>query len=139
MRDAYLDDLDDDVVIPDGGVVRVRVDMMDHHQPGYRSVSDATVRDARAAATASYRAMCARLQHSWRSPPNASRDAPQPDNSSPAAVMRRHLRTDSDHENQAHRDRAWADYRDRLSNAWRTDPRAGTAIERQGEAWRGGR
>ena len=53
--------------------------------------------------------------------------------------MRRHLRTEPDDNAQGRRDAAWAAYRDRLGNAWRTDPRAATAIERQGEQWRGGR
>jgi hypothetical protein len=108
--------------------------------PDPRLLSDAAVLDARAAATASYHAMCARLRDAWRTLP--ARDDAQPDNSSPAEVMRRHLRTEPDDNAQARRDRAWAQYRDQLGNAWRqgrTDPSRAAEIERQGEQWRGGR
>jgi len=63
----------------------------------------------------------------------------EPDMSSSAETMRRHLRTEPDENAQARRDAAWAQYRDRLGNAWKTNPSAATAIERQGERWRGGR
>ena len=99
-------------------------------------ISDA--RDARAVANASYDAMCARLQDAWRTP---GRDFAQPDMGTrpeDLALMRRHLRTEPDDDAQARRDAAWAQYRDQLGNAWKIDPRAATAIERQGERWRGG-
>ena len=59
---------------------------------------------------------------------------PEPDNSSPAAVMRARLRTEPDDNAQARRERAYRNYCDELSRAWqrgRTDPRAATAVERQ--------
>jgi hypothetical protein len=45
----------------------------------------------------------------------------------------------SDDDAQGRRDAAWAQYRDRLQSAWRTNPNAATQIERQGEQWRGGK
>jgi hypothetical protein len=66
--------------------------------------------DARAAARASYDAMCDRLQQAWRTPnrftQGKSHDAAEPDNSSPPDVMRRHLReSDPDPEDAQ---RQWA-------------------------------
>jgi hypothetical protein len=127
------------------------------HYPDPRLRSDAEVRDARAAATVSYHEMCARLRDAWRTP---IRDAAQPDNSSSKKewnrhmrgipdpgdpnenLIRRHLATEPDAAAQRERDRVWEDYRQRLSTAWQTgqtNPRAATAIERQGEQWRHGR
>jgi len=57
-------------------------------------------------------------------------------------LIRRHLTTESTAAAQRERDRIWEDYRQRLSTAWQTgqtNPRAATAIERQGEQWRHGR
>jgi L-ascorbate metabolism protein UlaG (beta-lactamase superfamily) len=53
----------------------------------------------------------------------------------------RHLSTEPDDADdaQGRRDAAWAQYRDRLQSAWRTNPNAATQIERQGEQWRGGK
>ena len=95
----------------------------------------------------------------WKRPP--ARDAAAPDlGSRPEELMRRHLfgpdddgapdpgdigaeqrrrLTERREESQHERDRAWNRYRDNLANAWKTNPRAATAIERQGERWRGGR
>jgi hypothetical protein len=121
---------------------------LSRHRPGYR-LSDGearksdklsnlnATRDARAAVTASYHAMCDRLRAAWRTVP--SRDAAEPDNSSSPELMRRHLRTEEDNGAQARRDRAWARYRDSLQNAWKADPQCAGRIERQGEQWRGGR
>jgi hypothetical protein len=53
--------------------------------------------------------------------------------------MRAHLRGNEPDDVAEIKERAWAQYRDNLQNAWKTDPRAATAIERQGERWRGGR
>jgi hypothetical protein len=56
--------------------------------------------------------------------------------------MRRDLGTEPDDDGQAKCDRAWAQYRDRLSTDWQTgqtDPGRANAIERVGEQWRGGR
>jgi hypothetical protein len=80
-----------------------------------------------------------KLGDSWRLPHH---DAAEPDLGSPPEVLRRHLRTEPDEpgaDHQARRDKAWAAYKDQLGNAWRTNPRAATAIERQGENWRGGK
>jgi hypothetical protein len=117
--------------------------------------SDAEMRNARAAATASYHAMCARLRDAWRTPVS---DAPQPDNSSSNAewrrhmrsvpdpgdpnenLMRRHLTTETNAGAQAERDRVWEEYRNRLSTAWQTgqtNPRRADVLERRLEQERG--
>jgi hypothetical protein len=76
-----------------------------------------------------------RLQDAWRTP---SRDCAEPDVGSPPAPATPEVLGTP--EAQSRRDAAYAQYRDQLQNAWRTDPRAAaTAIERQGEQWRGGR
>ena len=80
-----------------------------------------------------------RLSDAWKRPPRAAWDAAEPDLGSRPEELRRHLRTEPDDDAQARRDRAWADYCDRLSNSWRTNPRAATVIERQAERLRGGR
>jgi len=115
------------------------------HRPGFRYATDAArvaVRDARDE-------MIRRATTAWRTPQQPqrttrSRDAAEPDlGARPEELaMRRHLRgTEEDDAAAALREKSYAAYKDRLSNAWRgrTDPRAATAIERQGEAWRGGR
>ena len=102
-----------------------------NHRPHYAREPEA-VRDARAAARDAY---IERTVNTWRT----HRDGPQPDLATSPQELRRHLRSEPDDDAQAGRDRAWADYCDRVSNAWRTDPRAANAIERQGERWRGGR
>jgi hypothetical protein len=104
---------------------------------------DARANDVRRTAYAEY---VKRIQDAWRQPvdaggePDAStqllRGAPDPGD--PSAMMRRHLRTESDDENQRRRDAAWAAYRDRLGSAWqqgRTDPNRATEIERQRQRW----
>ena len=100
-----------------------------------------SLRDARAKALAARDQMIQRARDAWKRPP--VRDAAEPDQGSrPEERMRRHLRTEEGAEAQARRDAAWAAYRDRLGNAWRmgrVDPGAASAIERQGERWRGGR
>jgi hypothetical protein len=140
----------------DGGRVRHREPRDDYDEDNLRRerdrrrnydargrVNDAAAYDiADAARTASYLAMCQRLQDAWKSRPA---DAAQPDMSSrPEELMSYHLRTEPDEPAaaQARRDRAWAAYKDQLSTAWmrgRTDPREADVIERQGEKWRGGR
>jgi hypothetical protein len=112
-----------------------------------------SIADARAAVTRSYHQMCRRLQDAWKSGPM---DASQPDTGSSlaeirahergeppeSAMLRRHLSTEASAGAQAKRDAAWNAYKDRISRAYlqgRTDPRAATQIERQGERWRGGR
>jgi hypothetical protein len=170
-RDAYLDD---DYVVRDGEHVQVPIYAMDavqrkiaavafdasKHQPGYRQVH-ATDAMAEARRTSAYDGMVRRLQDAWRL---RSKDAGQPDNSSSAEVMRRHLRTEPDNNAQDRRDKAWASYKDQLNNAWRsppgiarsepailgsgprsmvveTDPSRATEIERQAESsqWRHGK
>ena len=94
--------------------------------------------------------MCARLRDAWRTPrdahePDAAEEllrGPAPDPGDPSAMMRGHLQTERNDENQRRRDLAGARYRDNLQNAWqqgRTDPREADRIERQGEQWRHGR
>jgi hypothetical protein len=109
---------------------------------------DARANDARRAAYYEY---CKRLTEAYR-----TKDASQPNTGSSLAeirahergeppenaMLRRHLSTEASAGAQAKRDAAWNAYRDRISRAYlqgRTDPRAATQIERQGERWRGGR
>jgi hypothetical protein len=59
-----------------------------------------------------------------------------------ANLIRRHLYGEPDNGAQGRRDRAWNAYKDELGNAWRggrTDPRAATQIEREGERWMHGK
>ena len=163
MRRRHDDD--DDDALRDGESVRTPMWLMDgvqraiagldlsDHQPGYRTgeryrrayadyCRDAGLPEpdsaerVRREARADY---IRRLSDAWKRPPRAASDAAEPDLGSRPEELRRHLRTEPDDDAQARRDRAWADYCDRASNAWRTNPRAATAIERQGERWRGGR
>jgi hypothetical protein len=152
-------DDDDDGVVADGETVSVRVNLTDtvrfdedgrerflrmaddnmmdantfdvaDHQPGFRFAPRAqrqSVCDARDE-------MIRRAENAWRTPVG---DAAQPDNSSPPEVMQRHLRTEPDGNAQRKRD-AWADYRDRLGSAWRTNPQRASAVEAQLERTRGG-
>jgi hypothetical protein len=103
---------------------------------------------------AAYETYCAKLRDSWKSRPM---DAGEPSNSSSPAewnahrrdvepdhdagrVLRGHLQTERNEENQRRRDLAWNDYKTRLAGAWqrgRTDPRAATEIEQQREKWLG--
>jgi hypothetical protein len=130
---------------------------LSRHQPGYR-LSDGeasksgkldarSTADARTAARDAYLEMVRRAESAWRQPVDQNgpggpfwshRDAAQPDNSSPE-VMRAHLRGNEPDNVAEIKERAWAQYRDNLQNAWKTDPHAATAIQRQGERWRGGR
>jgi hypothetical protein len=131
---VYVDD-DFEGEVPDGASVRAPMMVMDGArgwQPGYAQLTDAQVARKRAARDGYVQ----KLETAWRTP---SRDAAEPDNSCPAAVMRRHLEPD---EAAALREKSWRARNDELSRAWqrgRTDPRAATAIKRQGEQWRGGR
>jgi hypothetical protein len=112
------------------------------------------VRTARDAVRVARDRWIADMCSAWKRPP--TRDAAAPDlGSRPEELMRRHLwgpdddgkpdsserrrLTERREESQRERDRAWIRYRDNLANAWKTNPRAATAIERQGERWRGGR
>jgi hypothetical protein len=141
-------DVDDDGEVRDGESVRCPMYLMDSqrqvvarfafdadaHRPHHAELTD-ELRKLRAKTRAEY---LAGLQDAWRTPHG---DAAEPDNSSPAAVMRRHLAEpdEPDADVQARRDAIWNDYKTRLGNAWKTDPRAASAIEQQGERWRGGR
>jgi len=112
-----------------------------------------SISDARAAATASYIALCARLRDAWRSSPsrdgaggpdaeellrrplggNDPDDDGAPDPGDPMAVMRRHLTERGGEQAQRERDRAWNSYKDQLSRAWqqgRTDPHRAVEVER---------
>jgi len=145
MRRKYDLDDDDDTMIPDGGRVRVPLYLCDDatqraiagqtfdaaaHQPGYRMASDAARRKVQDARAQWIRKMC----DAWRTP---HKDASEPD--AAEALLRRHLRGEPDDDTQSRRDRGYQEYCDRISNAWRTNPQAATAIERQGERWRHGR
>jgi hypothetical protein len=134
---------------PLSGLTDLSAADLDRHRPGYRlsdrasksdklSDLDAAGRDAHTATRDAYFEMVKRAENAWRTPP--TRDTAEPDlGSRPEELMRAHLRAEEIDEAQARRDRAWAAYRDQLSNAWRTDPGRATAIERQAEMWRGGR
>ena len=145
-------DTDDDdtifgnYVVPDGGSVRVRVDMMDNvrrevfdaanHRPGFRSSTDAAVQDARRIARDARNEYVQRLTSAWQTP---SRDAAEPDASE--ELLRGHLQTERG-ESQRRRDAAWNAYKDQLSRAYlqgRTaDPSAAGRIMRQSARWHGG-
>jgi hypothetical protein len=113
---------------------------------------DQDIADARR--FASREAYVARLGDAWRTSPrllsnHSTRDAAEPDNSSPLDVMRAHLRGSDPDDAQARRDAAAAEYAASISNAWRTPsgatpparmPRPGSRDPQQlGEQWRGGR
>jgi hypothetical protein len=149
MRNKYLDD-DDDRVVADGEVVRVPLHLMDarqvavyrhfhpdNHRPHFVTSNDAAALDARREAKAAYDEMCKRATEAWRAPQHA--DAPQPGSFSPPEATRRHLRDGPDDDVEKIRKRTRSEYLGQLQNAWRTNPQAATAIERQGEQWRGGR
>src|SRR5215471_5101381 len=135
MRRRDLED-DDDPIVPDGGVVRTRVTLMDgrpinarDHQPHF-----ATDTTARRATRDAYFEMVRRAENAWRTP---ARDAAEPDSSSPPEVMRRHLRTEPDDDAQARRDRAYADYCAKVSQAWQqANPTVrANSVERQRKQW----
>src|SRR5262249_44334985 len=120
-----------------------------------------TLDAARALACDARDEMIRRATTAWRAPVSGNvpvgtnlserrfRDAAQPDNSSPPEVMRRHLYGapglgdpstahaegfGAEAAAQGARDRAWRQYRDNLSNAWRggrTDPRRAPRIEEE--------
>jgi hypothetical protein len=134
---------------------------LDRHRPGYRlsdgeaskSTNLTDLDAARDAAQAARDRWIADMCSAWKRPP--THDAGEPDEQ----LLARHLRGKPDDdgapdpgdvraverrrltnaEAQRERDLAWTRYRDNLANAWKTDPRAATAIQRQGERWRGGR
>jgi hypothetical protein len=109
--------------------------------------------DSRAKAAVARRQWVQKLQDAWRTPgrdagapdPGIASSRPwqggEPDNSSSAEVMRRHLRTEPDDNVQARRDRAYADYCARVSQAWQhTNPTArANSVERQRQQWTGER
>jgi hypothetical protein len=163
--DRYIDDDDDDdVIIPDGGRVKVRLDMMDGvqravatdglclhdgmgtpagHKRGYVFGGNAEQRqrdaydDARRAAHNARSEYVRRLCDAWKTP---HKDASKPD--AAEQLLKRHLGSEPDDNAQARRDGAYRDYVNQLSTAWqrgRTDPREADVIKRQGERWRGGR
>jgi hypothetical protein len=160
-----VDDNDDE--LRDGESVRVPVFLVDtvrfkDGQPHFVRAVDQpskskTVLDldaARDAARAARESWVKQMCDAWKRPPML--DAAQPDlGTRPEEVMRpdddgapdpgdvraveRRRLTERGTEAQGERDRAWRRYCDNLQNAWKTNPRAATAIERQGERWRGGR
>jgi hypothetical protein len=92
---------------------------------------------ARRLSNTAYREMVMKLQSAWRSP---SRDAAEPDNSSSAEAMRRHLRAEEEDIAQARRDAAYKEYVRNLGAAWqqgRTDPSRAVEIEQRLERERG--
>jgi hypothetical protein len=138
---------DRDEIIEDGKSVRVPIMLADsvahNHQPHFYdapTTNDATRR--RAAARDAY---VSALKDAWRTPHKdaSERDAAErvlTEQDDPnERTLRRHLGGGESAEIQARRDREWSEYCDRVANAWRTDPVAATAIEHQGERWRGGR
>ena len=124
----------------DGGRIRRRPDDGDEDRSRREnapdSLSTADAQESDAVRRGAYYGMVARAANAWCTP---VRDFAQPDQSSTPAELARHLRTDPNDDAQARRDRAWIQYRDNLASAWKTDPRAATAIERQAEMWRAGR
>jgi hypothetical protein len=133
---------------------------LDRHRPGYRlsdgeaskSTNLTDLDAARDAAQAARDRWIADMCSAWKRP--LARDAAEPD--AAEQLLARHLGKPDDEgapdpgniraverrrltEAQRERDLAWIRYRDNLANAWKTDPHAATAIERQGERWRGGR
>jgi len=145
------DDDERDGIIEDGRSMRVPLLLKDslRNQPGYLDVpNSAVVRDARAAARAARETWIRDMTTAWkRGPVSAGSvvgsldNGPEPD--AAGALLRRHLGGEPDADDAARaeriRARTRAEYLDRLQNAWRTNPQAATAIERQGERWRGGR
>jgi hypothetical protein len=156
-RDAVIRIVsDDDDEIPDGRSVRVPMVLMDSmagHRPGYVQLTDEQVAMRREARDA----MIRRAENAWRTRPAC--DAAEPDlGSRPEEVMRRHLRgkpdddgapdrgdiraverrrlTERGAEAQRERDAAWAQYKGRLSGAWRNPAAAAERNETQLEAWR---
>jgi hypothetical protein len=160
-NDAYLDD--DDEVVRDGESVRVPIFLMDEvqrtvamdglrlhdgmggrvgHKSGYVFSGNVRQRDAaydeaRREARGARAQWLQQLRDSWKRTPG--RDAgPEPD--AAEVLLKRHLGTgptepDAD-DAQVRRDRQWAEYCDRVSNAWRnpsglTDPGAALTIERR--------
>jgi hypothetical protein len=164
-RDSYH--FDDDDEIEDGHSVRVPMMIMDGNrvnlsdtvrfdggQPHFvrmaDTASESTIEDLesprdldalRDAARAARDQWIERMCDAWRTP---QRDAAAPDlGSRPEELMRRHLFGPDDDgapergEAQRERDRAWQRYRDDLQNAWKTKPRAATAVENRLERERG--
>lgn len=134
---------DDDDVVADGqsvhrplmlvGSRRLTFDAADH-QPGYRMTADARVRDTRREARAARQTWIRDMTSAWKRTPG--RDAgPEPD--AAEALLRRHLGTEPDEDAQARRDRTYADYCARISQAWQqTNPAArANSVERQRKQW----
>jgi hypothetical protein len=113
-----------------GAVALGGVDLRDH-APGYRSSSDQLVSDAQRAARLARQTWIKDISSAWKRP---ARDVgAEPDAAN--ELLRRHLRTEPDDDAQSRREKIYNDYKTRLTEAWRTDPRAATAIERQRELW----
>jgi hypothetical protein len=134
-KDADLDD-DDDGVARDGEVIHVPAYMKDgywRNAPGFVALNTQQVRDARAAARDARNEYIRALTDAWKTK-TPHTDAGQLYNSSPPELLRRHHLEPDDA--QQRRDRQWAEYCDRLSNAWRnpsgrTDPGAAPTIEKR--------
>jgi hypothetical protein len=131
---SYLDDDDLDDEVPPGGSVRVPLYLTDSdardHQPHFvRAVTDAAVRDARAAARDARDQMIERATNAWRmagrvqSKQDADPTKPDP---SAANVAEEELErwqgrdlSDLARAVEARRRAVHAEFSQRLSNAWR--------------------
>jgi hypothetical protein len=158
-RDAYVRDLNEAWRMD--AKRRRKTESNEEEDPDEEEVEETDSRRTRSAAdvrTAAYDGYVKRLTEAWKPSrpvnPTAAfarvgfrppaRDAAEPDNASSAEIMRRHLRTEPDDDLQQRKDKAYADYVARISEAWRSppggaDPGAATRIERQAEQWRHGR
>jgi hypothetical protein len=110
--------VDDDIEIPDGQSVKVRMATMDSvqrrvfdaykYQGGYRSMSDASVRDARNSAQSARSVWIAQMCDAWRRPARDHALPVIPDPTDPGDpnenLVRRHLSTESTASAQAKRE-----------------------------------
>jgi hypothetical protein len=105
------------------------------------SLEDKSLMDIRRPSIEARDAYVASLSSAWRNATprqltnSKQTDAAEPDNSSSAEVMRRHLHGDDPKDVQAKRDAAYAEYSASISNAWKSVPaqntlRAASGIER---------
>jgi hypothetical protein len=152
-------------VCEDGETVSVRMEMMDawqkdvaswaaekrnavRHAPGYITSDAPAVLDARRKATQARDAWVRSKVEAWLKPFHIGDQPPHID---PQGAMNRYMNgdpdDDDDDDTNGNNDARERQYRDRcktLENAWKTptgtsSPGAATGIQRQGEAWRGGR
>jgi hypothetical protein len=138
MRTVRRDDDEHDVVA-DGESVRGPLMLKDGwpNRSGFVSVNSPAVRDAQRMARDARQAWIKRMCDAWRMPVSVTpvKDAAEPD--AAEALLRRHLGTEPDDDAQARRDRAYADYCARVSQAWQQPNPAARAnsVERQRKQW----